>query len=65
MYNDYWARLMKYIYSLMSTRIVRGSQMMAYLFVSGAHKVLSRDLQLSLSACEEFLLLILVRFTDV
>jgi len=49
----------------MSTRILRGAQMMAYLFVLRVHKVLSRDLQLFLSACEEFLLFIFVRFTDV
>jgi len=38
---------------------------MAYLSVLRAHKVLSRDLQFSLSACVEFLLLFFVRFTDV
>jgi hypothetical protein len=37
MYIDYWVRLMKYILC----NVMRGAQMMAYLFVLRVHKVLS------------------------
>jgi hypothetical protein len=39
--------------------------MMAYLFVLRVNKVLTRDFQLFLSACEKCLFFIFVRFTGV